>query len=480
VKIPSTISNYLRIILICIIIALLGLAPRPHASAKYLRNAGQAIAHGDLLVASQNLANAAEFFPWRYDLNLTAGRFAFQAGDPEAAIQYLERSGTISHLSNDDLILLGDAYHQSGDPLMAEAIWKHASQLDNSSQAAERLADLYLQRKDYVSAVTLLEDLVSINPSNIKLYYQIGSLYAITDPTKALPFLAQAEEIDAINADRAHVLYEKIRTASLYDDPSYTMLITGRQLANWGEWELASEAFHNAIILRPDYVDAWTFLGEAHYQMDFSRAGIPSNVGLPELEYALQLDPDSTLANTFMALFWERQEDYSRAQIYLERAIRTSSNDPFLYSELGNILAKTGDLPAAQSAYETAIQLTPQDPLFYRLLAEFALQYQIQIREIALPAIRQAINLDPGNATSLDIMAQVMLMLQDYHSAERYAQSSLNADPDFSPAYLHLGTAYLYLGESVLARRWLALAETVDPDSWIATQAKRMLDYYFP
>jgi tetratricopeptide (TPR) repeat protein len=480
VKISSTISNYLRIFLISLIIALLGLAPRPHISATFLHNAGQAIAHGELLDASQNLADAAEFFPWRYDLNLAAGRFAFQGGDPNAAIQYLEHPGTISHLSYDDLILLGDAYHQSGDSLMAEAIWKHASQLDNSSQAAERLADLYLQFKDYASAVTMLEDLLSINPSNIQLYFQIGSLYAITDPIKALPFLAQAEEIDAVNPDRAHILYEKIRTGSLFDDPSYTLLITGRQLANWGEWELASEAFQNAIILRPDYVDAWAFLGEAKYQMDFSRSGTPSNVGYHELDYALHLDPDSTLANTFMSLFWERQEDYPQARIFLERAIDTSPNDPFLYSELGNIIAKTGDLPAAQSTYETAIQLSPQDPLFYRLLAEFALQYQIQIRELALPAIRQAINLDPGNADFLDVMAQVMLMLQDYHSAERYAQSALQADPDFSPAYLHLGTAYLYLGESAHARRWFKLAENVDPDSWVAAQAKRMLDYYFP
>jgi tetratricopeptide (TPR) repeat protein len=77
-------------------------------------------------------------------------------------------------------------------------------------------------------------------------------------------------------------------------------------------------------------------------------------------------------------------------------------------------------------------------------------------------------------------MAQVMLLLKDYHSAERFSLSALQSDPGFSPAYLHLGTAYLYLGESDLARQWLGLAKTLDPDSWVAAQAKRMLDYYFP
>jgi tetratricopeptide (TPR) repeat protein len=181
-----------------------------------------------------------------------------------------------------------------------------------------------------------------------------------------------------------------------------------------------------------------------------------------------------------MGLYWERQEDYSKVQIYLMRAINASPDDPYLYSELGNILAKVGDLPAAQSAYETAIDLTPQDPLFYRLLAEFALQYQIQIRELALPAARQAIALSSTDPSSLDVMAQVMLVLQDYHSAERFAQSALRADPGFSQAYLHLGISYLFLKEPDLAHQWLSLAETVNPDSWIASQAKRMLDYYFP
>ena len=479
-KTTSPISNYLRITLVSLFIALLGLAPYPHTSASLLQDASQAIAHGDLLIASQNLANVGEYFPWRYNLNLAAGKLALQAGAPEAAIQYLERPGTISHLSIDDLILLGDAYLQSGDALMAEAIWKHVSELVASNPADERLVNLYLQRKDYTSAVHVLEEHLRNNPSDITLYYQVGSLYAITDSIKALPFLAQAEEIDTAHADRAHILHAKIRTASLFDEPSFTLLIIGRQLANWGEWELAVEAFQNATFLRPDYADAWAFIGEARQQMDRLGTGGKSKAGFHELEYALQMNPDSTLANTFMGLFWERQEDFSQAQIYLERAIATSPKDPFLYAELGSVLAKTGDLPAAQSAYETAIHLTPRDPLFYRLLAEFALQYQIQIRELALPAVRQAINIDPVNADSLDVMAQVMLMLQDYHSAERFAQSALQADPGFSLAYLHLGTAYLYLGESNLARHWLRLAETVNPDSWIAFQAKRLLNYYFP
>jgi len=461
-------------------VALLGLAARPHAATSLLENAGQSIKSGDLLAASKALAGAAEYFPWRYELNLTAGRFAMQAGDPKQAIQYLERPGAISHLSYDEMVLLGDAYKLSGEPFMAEAIWKRVSELNDSSQAHERLAKLYLQRKDYPLTITELQKMLTQNPADIPLYYQIGSLYAVTDPSKSLPFLIQAAEIDPNNGTRAQTLHDKIRTAGLFDVPSYTLLIAGRQLADWGEWELAAEAFHNAIILRPEYADAWAFLGEARQQLSLMETNPVYYAGYAELDHALQIDPKSPLANTFMGLYWERQQDYSQANNFIERAIAASPDDPFLYAELGNILAKMGDLPAAQSAYEAAIQLTPQDPLFYRLLAEFALQNQIQTRELALPTARQAIHLDPGNASSLDVMAQVMLMVEDYHSAERFAQKALQADPGYSAAYLHLGMAYVYLQEPDLAFQWLNQAKSASPDSWIASQAKRMLEYYFP
>ena len=477
---PSPLHFYLRILVVSIFIGLLGLAPSPHAAGALLVNAYQSIASGDKLNAAKSLAGAASYFPWRFDLNLDAAHYAFQAGDSKSTIEYFERPGAVSHLTTDDLIMLGDAYNQRGNSSMAEAIWKHVTELGDSIPANQRLVDHYLQQKDYASAASYSQKLLFLNPTNVHLYYQIGLLYAVTDPVKALPFLAQAVEIDPANASDAQVLHDKIRTANLFDEPAYTYLIIGRQLANFGEWEFASVAFQRAVSLRPGYSDAWAFLGEARQQTTLQEIGSTSDVGLPELELAIQLEGNSILANTLMGLYWERQEDYSQAQQYLEHAIALSPDDSYLYSELGNILSKAGDLPAAQSAYERAIQLTSQDPLFYRQLAEFALDNQIQIRELALPAARQAILLNPLDASSLDVMAQVMLMLQDYHSAERFSKSALQSDPGFTPAYLHLGMAYIYLGVPDLARQWLGLAETVDPDSWVAAQAKRLVDFYYP
>jgi tetratricopeptide (TPR) repeat protein len=480
VKTESPLHFYLRIFLVSVLIGLLGLSPVPNAFKSFLENAHESLLLGDYQNASTNLAAAAQYYPWMVDLNIKAAQYAMQADDPKAAIQYLERPGTLSRLNSNDLLLLGDAYNQIGDVSKAQAIWTGITQDSDKVSAYQRLADSYIQMEDYTSAITMLQEMLSLNPSDIHLYYQIGLLYSITDPVQALPFLDQSEQIDASNSQKASDLHDKIRTANLFDEPAYTLLIVGRQLANWGDWQWALAAFQQAVSVQPSYADAWAFLAESRQQMAISQNGAYTSVGLSDLELALQLDPDSIPALTLMAIYWERQADYSQAQQYLQQAIDLSPNDPYLYTELCNILSKHGELPIAQSAYESAIQLAPREPLFYRLLAEFALQNQIQIRELALPAARQAIMLNPQDASSLDVMAQVMLLLLDYHSAERYSLQAVQIDPDYAPAYLHCGLAYLYQGKVDLAQQWLDQAESIDPHSWVAAQASRFLDYYYP
>ena len=213
------------------------------------------------------LAKAAEYYPWRVELTKKAAQYALEAGDPKETIQYLERPEVFSQLNTEDLILLGDAYYQSGNSSKAESAWQEVANQGDSTEATQRLADLYLEQKDYASAVIEVQKLLALNPSNIRLYYQIGLLYSATEPLKALPFFAQAEELDPANASNARELHDKIRTANLFDQPAYTLVASGRQLANMDEWTFAAEAFKHATELDPGYADAWAFLGEARQQI---------------------------------------------------------------------------------------------------------------------------------------------------------------------------------------------------------------------
>lgn len=322
--------------------------------------------------------------------------------------------------------------------------------------------------------------MLRLQPSDAKQQYEVGLLYAATEPLKALPYLATAAEMDPALATSARELHDEIRTANLFDQPAYLLVASGRQLGSLGEWRLAEEAFKRATQADLEYPDARAFLGEARQQASIAGSEAISDAGYSDLTIALEIDPGSVVANTLMGLYWERQRDFTQAQFYMERAISINSDDPYLFTELGNILSKAGDLPAAQANFEKAISLAPDKPLFYRLLAEFAMENHIQVRELALPAGRQAVKLDPQDPDSLDVMARIMLELEDYHAAEQYARKAIDAVPGYAPGYLHLGMAYIFLDQPDLAREWLERAKAADPGSWVASQASRMLDYYFP
>ncbi|MBI4927724.1 MAG: tetratricopeptide repeat protein, partial [Anaerolineae bacterium] len=246
----------------------------------------------------------------------------------------------------------------------------------------------------------------------------------------------------------------------------------GRVLASFNEWELAAEAFHQSILSRPDYGEAWAYLSEARQHI--------GQDGSADLERALALAPDSLAVMTLASLYWQRQGDYDQAIAYLNAAVAVDPGNPVLQVELGRTFAEKGDLAAAQGYYQKAIELDPHESAYWRSLAEFALSKQIQIRELALPAARQAVLLAPADPAALDVMGQALLMLDDSLTAERFLRRALQADPKYAAAHLHLGQVYLLQGDRLHARQELDQAIALAPGSTTAAIADRLLQRYFP
>jgi Tfp pilus assembly protein PilF len=108
------------------------------------------------------------------------------------------------------------------------------------------------------------------------------------------------------------------------------------------------------------------------------------------------------------------------------------------------------------------------------------LQHQVQVRQIALPAIRQALLLSPDDPVILDLMGHTFFLLEDYSSAERFLLRAVQADPAYAQARLHLGMTYLLQGEISVAREQLSLAHDLAPQTQVAERAQRLLQRYFP
>ncbi len=476
-----------RLLIPLIVISLLGLAPRPHEVFRLFEKVRSALELDSPDAASVSLSQAAEHIPWRTDLWELAGHYALTGDAPRDAIRYLEKAASLNSLSFEGQVALGDAHQQIDDLPAAIQTWEALTHAGSpSSKVYLRLLQAHRALGNYQAAISDLRTLTAIQPSDARLRYQLGLLLAAQHPESALAHLIQAADIDPDLADSVQTLENSIRTARLADDPAYTMLMVGRALASLDEWELASITLCQAAITRPDYAEAWAFLGEARQHLGLgaesrnSGSLCPGQGGLPDLQKALSLDPESLSANTLLALYWQRQDRYDLALDYIKTATNLYPRNPTLQVELGSTLATLGDLSTALLAYQHAVELAPRDPTYLRVLANFSIKHEYQLRQVGLPAARQAVIIDPDDPASLDVMGQILFLLNDSISAERFFNRSLQADRNYAPAHLHLGLIYILQGDSERALHKWVLARALAPGTPIAEQSQRLLKNYFP
>jgi tetratricopeptide (TPR) repeat protein len=430
---------------------------------------------GAHLQASAHLAQAAELSPGQASLWEQAGDEALEGGNPSLAVRYYQQASTKGILSPSGLVKLGDTLQATGDLQAAIQAWQAAP---TSAEAWSHLAKIHETLKDYPAEVNDLKALLALQPGQAKTVYRLGLLEVALEPASALAYLSQAASLDPSLAAGAQTIRVSLDTAGLQSEPAYTHLLVGRALASLGEWDLAGESFSLATQIRPDYAEAWAYLGEA---LQHASPGTGDDqAGLTELQKAWDLDPGSISANTFLGFYWQRHAKPELALVYLKKAASLDPQNPVLQTELGNATSSLGDLPAAQAYYQRAIDMAPQDPVYWRIMAEFSLLHQIQVREIALPAARQAVLLDPQDPIGLDLLGQAFFLLEDYANAERTLQRALQANPAYPPAHLHMGQNCLMQGNLAQGRQELNQAISLAPDTPYADQARRLLQRYFP
>jgi Flp pilus assembly protein TadD len=487
-KLKITIGLWPRLIFVSLAVGLLGLAPRPHAYRQALEQARLALDAGRQKEAAAAIRAAAQLAPGRADLWEQAGIQLLRSGDfsgAEANIAAARREGGDQALSLQGWMALGDAYRGSG--LLTDAISAWSAAIERYRPTVELLARLesaHLKTGDWEAAASDLRKQLELAQEDAGLYYRLGMILSVTKPEDALDPLDQAAQLDARFTGAAASMRRAVLSAHISDSPAYTLVTVGRALAGLGEWDLAAEAFRRAVRLRPDYAEAWAYLGEACQHpkegtLGLSLTGSESD-GLKELQTALELDPKSLAARTFLALYWTRQGDAVQALQVLREAAALDPNNPALQVQLASLLAETGDLDGAQQAYERAIDLSPYDPTYRRALIGFFIDYDYQIDALALPRARDLVAAYPDDPAVLGVMGRVLLKQNDLSGAERFLDRALESDPQYPDAHMYLGLVYVLRGERDAARREFNLAVQLGLGGPVEAQARRLLQTYFP
>jgi tetratricopeptide (TPR) repeat protein len=347
--------------------------------------------------------------------------------------------------------------------------WQHALPL---AEAYRSLAQEQRKMGNFSGAMLSWRASLTRQPKNASAQYQLGLLGMAVAPKDALTELMQAARLDPTLDPSVQSLRNALNIAFLSDDRAYQYVVSGRALGASGNWDLASEAFRNAITVSADYAEAWAWLGEAKQQQ--------GQEGSIEIQRGLELNPGSAMLQSLYGLYLQRQKQPKKALAAFQKAAALEPENPGWQIALGGASEQTGDLVTALKYYQRAVELSPNEANSWRALAIFSLRNNVDLTGIGLPASLKLVELAKSDWRSNDIAGQIMLELGQSTPAEVLLKKAIELDPTQAAPSLHLGLLYLQTGNRAAAYSYLNQAKIFDPDGPYGWQAKRLLEQYFP
>ena len=459
--------NAVRVFLVLLLIALAIFVPLIVSGYTELKKASTASSY---IEAAQHYQNAAQRIPWRADLyELSAHHYYYAKEYAKADLAY-QKAFSQDEFSPEGWVAWGDVNYLNNNPERALEIWEQALERESpSAQLYSRLAEMYQANGDVSKAAEYLQKYVSTNGEDAFARYRLGLLLTLFDPRRAISELDSASQLDSELAPAVETLQTALDLALQNSSASASSVIIGRGLGLVNEWELARVAYESAVELDQKNAEAWAWLAEANQHTGSSGSGYT------ELERALASNPNSSTVRGLRGLYFQRIGNFRQALTEFQAAAALEPQNPTWLISVGEAYSKNGDLIRALDSYQAATTLAPEDPYYWRLLAIFCAQNNINVKDVGLYAARQAMILTKQDATSLDLLGWLLLLDGSYEGAERMLTRALELDSQNASAHLHLGMLYLQTDNRASAYNHLLKARDLGN-----RDAETLLRQYFP
>jgi tetratricopeptide (TPR) repeat protein len=256
----------------------------------------------------------------------------------------------------------------------------------------------------------------------------------------------------------------------------------GLKLFHSGEYHVALEYFKNSIAAMPDNAEAYYYLGYSYqYIGNISAAGQSFLKGL-------KADKNNVKIMAALASHYTDIGEYKKAEVLLDKAIRTSPNYPETYNNRGVLFFRKGNYRAALENYNIAIRLDSSFALAYSNRGTVRYYYQdvekaskADIR-LAIKDFNKALELEPYLDVALKNRANAYRLLGEKDSSladyERYIQNN----PKNYSGYLGRGKLKLETKQYKNAIEDFMIALEYKPDEaevyYEMANAKSKLNYY--
>ena len=457
-----------RGLLLVTAVVLAGVQPALLPVARDLQVAQTATAAKNYAAAADALSNAAARLPYASDLVNRAALAEISAGRFDDAIRDLFAAADLDGWTAARHVALGDAYLGKGDASSALAQWEQAlTGAPKDDALLARLANQYEALGRYPDAIRVLTTLTAVRPKDPAVYYRLALLTAATSPADAPARLVIVAAMAPNLASSTQMLVDAIQSGQATGNPAYTFGRVGYAFEQLNEWRLAEEALMHAVVIDPQYSDAFAYLGLAQDRQNKD--------GLVAYQTAVKLAPQSPLAQYLLGLHWRRAGDSHTALIYLQTAQALDPQNPAIAAEMGGAYASLGDLTSAEIWLTEAVKRDEKNPQFWLLLANFYVDNDYHVAELGLPAARTAVGLAPKSGPAADALGFALVLTGDLTNGERMLLQALTLGGESAATYYHLGILYTRQTRTPEAEAALNHALSLDPQGFYGNLALKAL-----
>ena len=342
-------------------------------------------------------------------------------------------------------------HHQAGQLAEAENFYRQVLAGDrNHFGSLHHLGIIALQRGQPQAAIEPIGRAIAIDGRNPECHYNIAFAF---------------QSLGRLNEAAGHYR-EAIRLKPDYVD-AYTNM--GNVLLQTGANVEAIATYERVIALRPT--------AEAHCNLAnvFARSGRLDDA-VAHFQRALTLKPELVAAHNNLANALAALGRPDEALTHFQKALALDPKLVEAYVNLGNVLLAQGKQDEAAAHFHRALAINPNFPDAHANLGNVFLA-QGRLSDAA-QSYQRALSIKPDLPEPNNNLGIVLSAQGDFAEAARRFQIAIARKPDFIDAYNNLARAFLFTGQTDNAlgalRRALAIRETADTQA-LFVQTVRVL-----
>lgn len=412
-------------------------------------------------------------FPQVYYYQAIATRLAMMLQDTIGLEEIYVHLASVNN-TPDDHVNLGKFYLNAGKFISARDEFRKAVRMDSSNvEALSGLAETYLQTGNVQQAYPLLE----------KLFIETGDLYYVQkivefalqkeDYQYLQDFLAEFLQSHPAEAPQFHLLLAELYLNHRKSDLSLQTLVTYRKLQpepaeayysikarilmDGGQDSLALVTLDSGLTVFPDSERLTVLKG-------YALATLKKYENAERwLKQAMNRFPESLPVHTLLAQIYMEQGRQDQAAEISRTILRLDSTNLMAMAFLASFYWQQKQHSLADSIYQKALALYPDDPLLLNNYAYFLCEQNIQLQQ-ALEMVNRALEKDRNNPAYLDTKGWILFRLGHYGEALDWVRQAYELKPDDPDVTDHLGDIYWKLNQPDSARQYWEKALQLAPD----------------